>query len=104
MSVADAANEADADSSNESIATRELSPAQVDALLDDDTRSARSDIEAVWPSSGLNLKAHLSTIELELIRKALEQGGTVAEAARLLQIRRTTLVEKLRKYGLHPSR
>ncbi len=36
-----------------------------------------------------------------MIRKALEEAdGTVAEAARLLNIRRTTLVEKLRKYRL----
>jgi sigma-54 specific flagellar transcriptional regulator A len=53
------------------------------------------------PSGGLDLKDHLSTIELGLIRKALEEAdGTVAEAARLLRMRRTTLVEKLRKYRL----
>jgi sigma-54 specific flagellar transcriptional regulator A len=47
------------------------------------------------------LKDHLSAIEVGLIRQALEEAdGTVAEAARLLKIRRTTLVEKLRKYRL----
>jgi sigma-54 dependent transcriptional regulator, flagellar regulatory protein len=52
-------------------------------------------------SGGIDLKDHLSAIEIGLIRKALEQAdGTVAEAARLLNIRRTTLVEKLRKYRL----
>jgi transcriptional regulator of acetoin/glycerol metabolism len=30
-------------------------------------------------------------------------GGTVAQAARLLGLRRTTLVEKLRKYSLAAS-
>ena len=50
---------------------------------------------------GNDLKDHLSAIEIALIRQALkEAGGTVAEAARLLKIRRTTLVEKLRKYRL----
>jgi sigma-54 specific flagellar transcriptional regulator A len=54
------------------------------------------------PSGGLDLKDHLSAIELGLIRKAMEEAdGTVAEAARLLRMRRTTLVEKLRKYRLH---
>jgi sigma-54 dependent transcriptional regulator, flagellar regulatory protein len=49
----------------------------------------------------IDLKDHLSAIEIGLIRKALaEADGTVAEAARLLKIRRTTLVEKLRKYRL----
>ena len=52
-------------------------------------------------SGGIDLKDHLSAIEIGLIRKALEEAdGTVAEAARLLNIRRTTLVEKLRKYRL----
>jgi sigma-54 specific flagellar transcriptional regulator A len=50
---------------------------------------------------GIDLKDHLSAIEIGLIRQALEEAdGTVAEAARLLKIRRTTLVEKLRKYRL----
>ncbi|MGA2779818.1 MAG: sigma-54 dependent transcriptional regulator [Steroidobacteraceae bacterium] len=53
------------------------------------------------PSGGLDLKDHLNAIELGLIRQALEEAdGTVAEAARLLRMRRTTLVEKLRKYRL----
>jgi len=53
------------------------------------------------PRGGMDLKDHLSAIEVGLIRKALEEAdGTVAEAARLLGMRRTTLVEKLRKYRL----
>jgi sigma-54 specific flagellar transcriptional regulator A len=57
--------------------------------------------EGHLPRGGIDLKDHLSAIEIGLIRKALvEADGTVAEAARLLRIRRTTLVEKLRKYRL----
>jgi sigma-54 specific flagellar transcriptional regulator A len=57
--------------------------------------------EAALPRGGIDLKDHLSTIEIGLIRQALRDAdGTVAEAARLLNIRRTTLVEKLRKYRL----
>jgi sigma-54 specific flagellar transcriptional regulator A len=57
--------------------------------------------EAALPRGGIDLKDHLSAIEIGLIRKALEEAdGTVAGAARLLNIRRTTLVEKLRKYRL----
>ena len=53
------------------------------------------------PRGGIDLRDHLSTIEVGLIRKALvEADGTIAEAARLLGIRRTTLVEKLRKYQM----
>jgi sigma-54 dependent transcriptional regulator, flagellar regulatory protein len=57
--------------------------------------------EGALKSGGIDLKDHLSSIEIGLIRKALEEAdGTVAGAARLLKIRRTTLVEKLRKYRL----
>jgi sigma-54 specific flagellar transcriptional regulator A len=53
------------------------------------------------PEGAIDLKNHLSAIEIGLIQKALRDAdGTVAEAARLLNIRRTTLVEKLRKYHL----
>ena len=57
------------------------------------------------PSGGLDLKEHLGAIEKQLIRSALDQtDGTVAgTAARLLKLRRTTLVEKLRKYEMHAS-
>jgi sigma-54 specific flagellar transcriptional regulator A len=56
---------------------------------------------ATLPNDGLDLRAHLGNIEKQLIRAALDQtGGTVARAARLLKLRRTTLVEKLRKYQL----
>jgi sigma-54 specific flagellar transcriptional regulator A len=57
--------------------------------------------EGAMKSGGIDLKDHLSSIEIGLIRRALEEAdGTVAGAARLLRIRRTTLVEKLRKYRL----
>jgi len=39
-----------------------------------------------------------------LIKQALDDSdGVVAHAAKRLQMRRTTLVEKMRKYGLHRS-
>lgn len=53
------------------------------------------------PRDGINLKEHLSNLEVSLIRQALnEANGVVAHAAKLLNMRRTTLVEKLRKYGI----
>jgi sigma-54 dependent transcriptional regulator, flagellar regulatory protein len=53
------------------------------------------------PQEGLDLKAHLNDLELSLIRQALEDAdGVVAHAAERLRMRRTTLVEKLRKHGL----
>jgi sigma-54 specific flagellar transcriptional regulator A len=53
------------------------------------------------PAEGMDLRAYLEHLERSLILKALEAAnGTVAQAARLLGLRRTTLVEKLRKYNL----
>jgi len=53
------------------------------------------------PPGGLDLRAYLENLERRLITQALASaGGTVAHAARLLGLRRTTLVEKLRKYDL----
>ncbi|PJG59362.1 sigma-54 interaction domain-containing protein [Aeromonas cavernicola] len=53
------------------------------------------------PEEGLNLKEMLADLEVELIRQALEsQDGVVARAADLLHMRRTTLVEKMKKYGM----
>ena len=53
------------------------------------------------PAEGLDLRDHLFTIERGLIQQALSRsGGTVAHAARLLKLRRTTLVEKLRKFQM----
>jgi len=53
------------------------------------------------PPEGLDLRAHVAAIEESLIRQALERSdGIVAQAARLLGLRRTTLVEKLRKFDI----
>ena len=55
----------------------------------------------VLPKEGIDLKAHLLTLESNLIKQALEESnGVVAHAAQKLNMRRTTLVEKMRKYGL----
>lgn len=53
------------------------------------------------PSEGVNLKEMLSELEVDLIRQALEQQEyVVSRAADILGMRRTTLVEKMRKYGM----
>jgi sigma-54 specific flagellar transcriptional regulator A len=53
------------------------------------------------PTTGFDLKDHLTRLEQRYIREALARAdGTVAGAARLLGMQRTTLVEKLKKYRL----
>ena len=77
------------------------------ALMEDrgaaapDGLPAEADPATLLPEGGLDLKDHLADIEVGLIRQALDAtGGVVAHAAKLLRMQRTTLVEKLRKYGL----
>lgn len=54
-----------------------------------------------WLEDGIDLKEHLLKTELALITQALEESDwVVARAAQYLNMRRTTLVEKMRKYGI----
>jgi sigma-54 dependent transcriptional regulator, flagellar regulatory protein len=70
---------------------------EADATPDPSTLSPTTTL----PPQGIDLRGHIANIELDLIRAALAQtGGVVAHAAPLLGLRRTTLVEKLRKYGI----
>lgn len=61
--------------------------------------------EVVVPSlspEGVNLKEMLANIEMDMIGQALEVNeGIVARAAEHLGMRRTTLVEKMKKYGIN---
>jgi sigma-54 dependent transcriptional regulator, flagellar regulatory protein len=73
---------------------------QLPAPIGERRRNSHQPVLTV-PPTGLDLREHLGNIEKQLIRSALDQtDGTVAHAARLLKLQRTTLVEKLRKYEL----
>lgn len=53
---------------------------------------------------GIDLKAHIQAIEKDFIHQALTRtDGVVTQAAELLKLRRTTLVEKIRKYDLQSA-
>jgi len=53
------------------------------------------------PPQGIDLKDYLFELERMLLNQALEQSGwVVARSAKLLKLQRTTLVEKMRKFGL----
>jgi transcriptional regulator with PAS, ATPase and Fis domain len=50
------------------------------------------------PEDGLDLDAFIADIERDLIQRSLERtGGNKGKAARLLNLKRTTLVEKLKR-------
>ena len=56
---------------------------------------------ALLPVNGSDLKEYLTNLEKSLIQQAIDDScGVVARAAERLKIRRTTLVEKMRKYDL----
>ena len=56
----------------------------------------------VLPERGIDLKAHLADLERAFMLQALKQSDwVVARAAKLLNLQRTTLVEKMRKYDLY---
>ena len=68
-----------------------------DQLVSMDTAHAMN-----LPSDGIDLKQYLARIEQDMITQALaDSGGVVQRAAELLGIGRTTLVEKIRRYGLN---
>lgn len=59
---------------------------------------------SVLPPEGLSLKQHLVNVERSLIEQALSRAeGNVSRTARLLQLQRTTLIEKINKYDLRAS-
>ncbi|TYL48485.1 helix-turn-helix domain-containing protein [Marinomonas sp. IMCC 4694] len=54
--------------------------------------------------SGVNLNLHVRHLEALLIRQALvSTQGVVSKAAQNLQIQRTTLIEKMRRYNIDKS-
>lgn len=82
-------------------------PRVPDFLFSADESSGTDRAELVLPGlteDGIDLKTCLSEMERVLIVQALDlSGGVVAKAAKLLNLQRTTLVEKMRKQGLERS-
>jgi len=61
----------------------------------------RPDAPALLSQEGMDLKQYLQDLEVNYINEALRQvDGVVSQAARLLGLQRTTLVEKMKKFGL----
>ena len=58
-------------------------------------------VSAIDISQGCDLKQQLIAVETQLIQKALDATlGNVSKASELLSVRRTTLIEKIKKYQL----
>ena len=62
------------------------------------------EMDVVLPEGGVDLQRYLHDVEREIIRRALERAdGNKQKAARLLNIKRTTLIEKAKRLELTPS-
>jgi sigma-54 specific flagellar transcriptional regulator A len=94
-----------ADEGTESLAVARSLPAALSASNDE-----MNDVEEVillaqgiqtLPPDGISLKQHLIEVERSLIEQALTRTqGNVSQTAKLLQLQRTTLIEKINKYDL----
>jgi len=81
----------------------EISPQAVELVATESqaAQGAEEQEDEILPMKGIDLKEYLANLEKSLIAQALDDSdGVVARAATRLQIRRTTLVEKMRKYQL----
>ena len=55
-------------------------------------------VSVALPDDGIDLEAYIARIERELIERSLERtGGNKGQAAKLLNVKRTTLVEKIKR-------
>jgi transcriptional regulator with PAS, ATPase and Fis domain len=59
--------------------------------------------EVRFPDEGLDFEGYISKVELSLINKSLERThGNKRQAAKLLNLKRTTLIEKLKRLTTEP--
>ncbi len=81
------------------------SPDLLGLVVDDQEKTEEEVLQEVFsmrlPEEGMDLKEYLNEVEVNLIQQALKEcNGVVAHAAKRLNMRRTTLVEKLKKFDL----
>ncbi len=91
---------------DEVIGSDSLPPKLLDPAAGELTNGGLEELpEVELPPQGLNLKAAVDQMERKLILKALQRsGGNKTQAAALLGLNRTTLVEKMKKMGLTSGR
>ena len=66
--------------------------------------AATDGADAWFPEEGLDLERYMEGVELTLIKRSLERtSGNKVRAARLLNLKRTTLIEKLKRLERQPE-
>lgn len=89
------------EATNEQASVPELNSGDQDKAKENANALEETAFASVLPENGINLKDMLSELEINLIRQALDkQNGVTSRAAEMLGMRRTTLVEKMKKYGI----
>jgi len=88
-------------------------PPEVLAEMQDQPEPEDNDVESIimlaqgmphLPPEGLSLKERMAQIERSIIEQALERNsGNVSRTAKLLNLQRTTLIEKINKYELRAA-
>ena len=91
-----------------SLPVKVFSPAPLSASNDEINEVEQAILLAqgiqMLPPEGMSLKQHLVEVERNLIEQALARTqGNVSQTAKLLQLQRTTLIEKINKYELRSS-
>ena len=76
-----------------------------DLTSDIQQQASPGDSAEVWfPDDGLDFAQYIETVELALIRRSLERTrGNKRQAAKLLNLKRTTLIEKLKRLEPHAN-
>ena len=76
-----------------------------DLTGDIQNQPAPADSSEVWfPDDGLDFERYIEGVELSLIRRSLERTqGNKRQAAKLLNLKRTTLIEKLKRLEPHAT-
>jgi sigma-54 specific flagellar transcriptional regulator A len=88
-------------------------PPEIAAELQDQPEPEDNDVESIimlaqgmptLPPEGLSLKERMAQIERSIIEQALQRNsGNVSRTAKLLNLQRTTLIEKINKYELRSA-
>jgi len=88
-------------------------PPEIAAELQDQPEPEENEVESIimlaqgmptLPPEGLSLKERMAQIERSIIEQALQRNsGNVSRTAKLLNLQRTTLIEKINKYELRSA-
>ena len=82
------------------VAASAIDDTAIDDTAIDDTATGNAE-HRLRHNQSIQLKKHLTTIEIKLIQCALDKSGQdITHAAKKLGLNRTTLIEKMRRYNL----